>query len=65
VAHLNPVVILTNLVDIMPPKHKMEVDGITICVFLNTKVNDEELYTHNGYGTQTQGQYNNNQWGDH
>ena len=26
VAHLNPVVIITNLVDMVPPKHKMEVD---------------------------------------
>ena len=30
------VIIITNLVDIMPPKHKMEV-YITICVILNTK----------------------------
>ena len=37
VAHLNPVVIITNLVDMMPPKHKMEVD-ITICVILNIKI---------------------------
>jgi hypothetical protein len=26
VAHLNPVVIITNLVDMVPHKHKMEVD---------------------------------------
>jgi hypothetical protein len=37
VAHLNRVVIITNLVDMMPPKHKMEVD-ITICVILNMMV---------------------------
>jgi hypothetical protein len=34
VVHLKPVVIITNLVDMMPSKHKMEVD-ITISVIIH------------------------------